>query len=68
MVINFMDKKIIEYFKANYKNIYFTILAYQLFLCIITFSATNFRIFVVLVFLLSVFIIIGNLKSNSKND
>lgn len=63
-----MDKKIIEYLKTHYKDIYFTILGYQLFLCVITFSSVNIKIFVTLIFILSVFIIISNWKSNSKND
>jgi hypothetical protein len=63
-----MDKKIMEYIKTHYKDIYFTILCYQLFLCIITFSQINFKIFIALLFFLSAFILIGSWKSRSKND
>ena len=64
----FPAKRITEYIKKHYKDMYFTILGYQLFLCIITFSPVNIKIFVAMVFILSVYVIISNWKSNSKND
>lgn len=60
--------EIIEFIKENYKKIYFTIVIYQLFLCVITFSQTNFKILMVLIFIFAGYIIIENWRSKSKND
>lgn len=61
-------KEIMDFFKENYKIIFFTILSYQLFLCIITFSSTNFKILVILLLILAGYIVINNWKSNSRKN
>lgn len=61
-----MIKDILNFIKNNVFNLFVLVLAYQLILCIVTFTAKNFQVLLIEVIIFAILVVIEKVKSDKE--